>query len=518
MRIVQVVAVVLLTFFAADTVLSQALPNLSTMRVRYNTRKTTVKPTGELKVQIDQIDKEIADANRLGRLGEVRRLYAKGTALLVGRAWTDADDYQASLVVRTERVLADSSMPYRVRLEQIYAPAIELSRALTARASVRPRATELEAETPPQNAPPAAPTELGSFDGVSRDLRESPFPLDLNISALADGPYTLSVEVRDQDRSLGSATLNIAVAKGLEPRLRVLETAALKAPAAVQADLRFPGDYVRKINHGVIGMGTFDLTGDLAAAEAVAAAAARSRRDPFIGRTGDFERHYVLEGANEIMPYRVYVPKPYNGSKAYPLIIALHGLGGTEDGMLDRYEKNMPTLAEQRGYILASPLGFRVDGFYGSGVAAGTDPRERRDRDLSEKDVMEVLQRMRADYKIDDSRIFLMGHSMGAIGTWAIANKYPDIWAAIAPFAGIGAPATADRIRHIPQFVVHGDADATVSVMGSRAMVAALGKLGATVKYVEVPGGGHSDVVAPNMPAMFDFFDTQRKRVATTSQ
>jgi poly(3-hydroxybutyrate) depolymerase len=515
MRIVQVVAVALLIFFAADTVLAQALPNLSTVRVRYNTRKTTVKPTGELKAQIDQIDKEIADANRLGRSGEVRRLYAKGMALLAGRSWTDADDYQASLVVRTERVVADSSMPYRVRLEQIYVPAIELSRALTARASVRPR-TELEAETPAQNAPPAASTELGSFDGVGRDLRESPFPLDLNISALADGPYTLSVEVRDQDRSLGSATLNIAVAKGLESRLRALETAALKAPAAVQADLRFPGDYVRKINNGVIGMGTFDLVGDVAAAEAVAAAAAKSRRDPFIGRTGDFERHYVLEGANEIMPYRVYVPKSYNGSKAYPLIIALHGLGGTEDGMLDRYEKNMPTLAEQRGYILASPLGFRVDGFYGSGVAAGTDPRERRDRDLSEKDVMEVLRRMRADYKIDDSRIFLMGHSMGAIGTWAIAAKYPDIWAAIAPFAGIGTPAAADRIRHIPQFVVHGDADATVSVMGSRAMVAALGKLGAAVKYIEVPGGGHSDVVAPNMPAMFEFFDAQKKAIVTS--
>jgi predicted peptidase len=279
----------------------------------------------------------------------------------------------------------------------------------------------------------------------------------------------------------------------------------------VQADLRFPADYIRKINAGVIGLGTFDLRKDLDAAEAVAAAIGKTRRDPFVGRTGDFERHYLLEGANEIMPYRVYVPKAYDGSKPFPLIIALHGLGLTEDAMLDRFERRIPALAEERGYLVASPLGFRVDGFYGSGVAAGSDPRERRNRELSERDVMEVLRRMRADYKVDESRIYLMGHSMGAIGTWALAAKYPDIWAAVAPFAGLGAPASVERMRGIPQFVVHGDADPTVSVNGSRAMVAEMRTLGVIVSYVEVPGGDHSNVVAPNLPAMFDFFDTHRR-------
>ena len=74
---------------------------------------------------------------------------------------------------------------------------------------------------------------------------------------------------------------------------------------------------------------------------------------------------------------------------------------------------------------------------------------------------MEVLSRVRKDYRINESRIYLMGHSMGAIGTWAIAAKYPDIWAALAPFSGLGNPATIERMKHIPQIVVHGDADAT---------------------------------------------------------
>ncbi len=504
---------------AASDVFAQALPNLSSVRVGYNTRKATVKPEGALKAAIDEIDKAIADALRAGRIGEVRRLYAKGLALLAGRSWTDADEYQAALVIRTDRVIVDSSTPYRVRLEQIFAPAIDLTGPLTARSSIRRRVApvldqEGNAIASPDAAQPAA-LELGTFDGVSRDLRESPFATDLDVSAVMDGDYVLSFEVRQQERVLGVALLNVTLQKGLDARLRALDAAAAKAAPTVQADIKFPAEYIRKINTGVIGAGTFDLAGDLAAAEATAAAAVKAKRDPFVGRTGDFERHYVLDGANEIMPYRVFVPKAYTGTKAFPLIIALHGLGGTEDGMLDRYGKRIPTLAEDRGYIVASPLGYRVDGFYGSAIAATSDARERRQRELSEQDVMQVLKRMRADYKIDESRIYLMGHSMGAIGAWALAAKYPDIWASVAPFAGVAIPASVARFRHIPQFVVHGDADPTVNVSGSRNMVAEMKKLGVDVTYIEVPGGGHSNVVAPNIQGMFDFFDARRKVILT---
>ena len=54
---------------------------------------------------------------------------------------------------------------------------------------------------------------------------------------------------------------------------------------------------------------------------------------------------------------------------------------------------------------------------------------------------MQVLARVRQHYKIDDSRIYLMGHSMGAIGTWFLGAKYPDIWAALGTIAGTGSPA-----------------------------------------------------------------------------
>jgi poly(3-hydroxybutyrate) depolymerase len=197
----------------------------------------------------------------------------------------------------------------------------------------------------------------------------------------------------------------------------------------------------------------------------------------------------------------------------------LHGLGGTEDSFFTGYDGVMPKLAEQHGYIVAAPLGYRVDGSYGWGLGnAPPDPTTRRVQERSEEDVMQVLQLVRQQYRIDENRIYLAGHSMGGIGTWKIAPKFPEIWAALAPFAGSGTPSTLERIRHIPQFVVHGDDDRTVNVQGSRSMVARAKDIGIDVTYIEVPGGSHSGVVAPNLPGMFEFFNTHKKSGRTTSQ
>ena len=108
-----------------------------------------------------------------------------------------------------------------------------------------------------------------------------------------------------------------------------------------------------------------------------------------------------------------------------------------------------------------------------------------------------------------------MGHSMGAIGTWFLGAKYPDIWAALGTIAGTGSPQSVARMRHIPQFVVHGDADPTVSVNGSRGMVAEMKKLSVEHVYIEVPGGNHTDIAVPNLSAMFVFFDTKRSATAS---
>ena len=495
---------------------AQALTSLSSVRVGYTTRKNTVTPQGELNAQIDALDAQIAEASRLGKNGELRRLFAKGINLLNGRPWTAEVEYMHSIVLRTAHVVADSAKPYAVRLEQIFTPSLDLQRTVSAHVTLRKRPTPPSPGQPQQDPPVVK--DLGTFDGVARDLRESPYPFELDVHDVADGSYTLVAEVSDQATSLGAATLGIALRKGLDETVARLESDAARAPEALRAEILFPVDRMRNVNRGRVELRTFDPERDLTAAEAVAAAA-KGGKDPFAGRTGDIRRHYRLDAANEILPYRTYVPTTYTGAKAFPLIIALHGLGGTEDSFFESYEKKLPPLAESHGYIVAAPLGYRVDGSYGWGL--GTPPADantKRTQDFSEQDVMQVLARVRQLYTIDDSRIYLMGHSMGAIGTWKIAPKYPDVWAAIAPFSGSGAAATLERIRSVPEIVVHGDADPTVNVAGSRAMVVKLKELGTEFKYIEVPGGLHSDVVAPNLAAVIDFFDAHKKSKKNATQ
>ena len=494
---------------------AQALPNISTLNVLYNTRKATAKPEGELKAQIDAVDKEIASANRLGKSGEVRRQIARGMTLLAGTPWTPALDFQNSLALRSERTVVDSTVTYALRLEQIYSPAIELTPALAAKVSLRKRTPPAPgSSTPP---PTTLVKELGAFDGLSRDLRESPFAMELDVSGVEDGAYVIETQVMDGATAIATTALGVVLHKGLDARLRALDTAAASVIAGVRADVTYPVDYIRNVNRGRIGIGTFNVGPEVAAAEAVAVAA-KGGKDPFKGRTGDFERHYLLDGPNEVMPYRVYVPKAYNPTAGAPLVIALHGLGGNEDSFFDQYSKLPPQLAEKQGFLLAAPNGFRVDGFYGSTIMGAGDAASRRRVEYSEKDVLEVVRLMKTHYKVDEWRIYLIGHSMGAIGTWALGAKYPETWAALVPFSGVGSPALAERMKGIPQFVVHGDNDPTVNVSGSRNMVAALKKAGANVTYLEIPGGNHTDVVVPNLAKAFEFLAGQHKSLTAVTQ
>jgi predicted esterase len=528
---VRLLVVGLLACSPVGLVYAQALPNINSLSVRYNATKTAAKAEGELKAELDEIDKAIAEARRGGNLGEMRRQIAKGFVLLDKGTWTPQLDYRSSLALRSERTVIDSAAPYAMRIEQIYRPSIDLSANLTTEVRIRKRVPAARAGAPAAGPPASAqsategrqaaalqtPRELGTFDGLSRDLRETPFAVELDLAAVEDGAQVIEAELFDGTTSLGAATLNVFLHKGLDAKLKVLESAAATAPPVIRADVMFPGDYIKNVNRGRIELQDFNVGAEIARAEAVLAES-KGGKDPFKGKTGDFERHYVLEGANEIMPYRVYVPKGYAASKATPLVIALHGLGGNEDGFFDNYEKLPPQLSEEHGFLLAAPLGFRRDGFYGSTIMGAADAASRRRTEYSEKDVLEVLRRMKVDYNVDESRIYLIGHSMGAIGTWALAAKYPQIWAALAAFSGTGSPTLAESMKNIPQFVVHGDADNTVNVSGSRNMVAALNKLKADVTYLEVVGGSHTDVVVPNLPLAFEILASHRKKTPSLRQ
>ena len=166
-------------------------------------------------------------------------------------------------------------------------------------------------------------------------------------------------------------------------------------------------------------------------------------------------------------------------------------------------------------------MGYNERGWYGSrgtGRAsnrgdAANDPDNLGE--LSEMDVLSVLERTLDEFNIDREEIFLAGHSMGGGGTWHLAIKYPDVWAGLGPVAPAiyTSPDALEAIRHIPVIVVMGDDDNLVDVDVTRAWVTKMEKLGMTHRYIEIPGGDHSRIITrtpENVRAIFDFFDHVR--------
>jgi predicted peptidase len=201
-----------------------------------------------------------------------------------------------------------------------------------------------------------------------------------------------------------------------------------------------------------------------------------------------------------LQPYRLFIPAAYEGTKPAPLVVALHGMGGDENSMFDSYANGaLKREADRLGFLVVCPKGRDSASMY---------------RGSAEQDVLDVLAEVRRDYKIDANRIYLMGHSMGAYGTWSTAMDHPDLFAALGPISGGGDVNGMVKIRQIPQYVVHGDDDRTVNVSQSRRMVEAGKAAGAEIVYVEVPGGSHVSVAVPQFAAMFDFFAKHAKGAA----
>ena len=94
--------------------------------------------------------------------------------------------------------------------------------------------------------------------------------------------------------------------------------------------------------------------------------------------------------------------------------------------------------------------------------------------------------------KIDASRIYLTGFSMGGYGVFAVAQEYPDFFAAAAPLAGSGNPNLGARYRSLPIRAYHGEADEGIPCHYSVTMIEEIKKAGnQDAQLVILPGAGH---------------------------
>jgi predicted esterase len=219
-------------------------------------------------------------------------------------------------------------------------------------------------------------------------------------------------------------------------------------------------------------------------------------------------RSYVFPETNEPLEYAVFVSSKVKPDVKSPLVIYLHGLGTSPVQFLRR----VAPAAQDAGYIVATPMGYNVQGWYGANGPGGGRGAVRNVGELSEKDVMNVLARMREEFSIDDRRIYLAGQSMGGAGALFLGVKHRDIWAAVAASAPAirtqhQAPADLEPAAAMPFILIHGDADRAVPVELSREWAAAMKALKMTYVYVEIRGGGHSDALDQGAPKVFKFFD-----------
>lgn len=102
-----------------------------------------------------------------------------------------------------------------------------------------------------------------------------------------------------------------------------------------------------------------------------------------------------------------------------------------------------------------------------------------------------VYDEVAAKLRVDDSRVYLIGMSMGGFGTWEIAARMPDRFAAISPMCGGANLKWIDPLSKIPTWVFHGTADRQIPISRSEVMVKALEKLKADVRFTRLVNQGH---------------------------
>jgi predicted esterase len=465
--------------------------------VGFTTLKNSVSLSAEKKTEVDQLESLAKAANAAGKYGDALKHLYHAMAIMRGNQWTPARALSSALTMKFDRAMLEPGQTVEVKFGQIYALDEKLAGKFAGSLTLMKMAGEERVK------------ELKPLDGVEPDFIAHPFTAQIIVPEVETGNYRVLLKLQMDGGEPVTRTTTVHIERGLGAQVQAAKARAIKLEATLKTNHKdalvaaLPSAQYRLAlydlaNAAEINFERIDFQSEVKEVVAMIDAL-DTGRNPFAERRGDFRKAYLSKVDNTLQPYRVFVPSSYDGSKAFPLVIALHGMGGDENAYFEAYGKGAFTReAETHGYIVACPKGRKPASMY-TGDA--------------ERDVMDVLADMLRAYRIDADRVYLTGHSMGGFGTWSVSMNHPEVFAAIAPVSGgVMNPAGVAKIAHIPELIVHGDADKTVPVDRSRAVVAMGKKLGIEMKYIEVPGGSHGDVVAPHFKDVFEWFDSHTRK------
>lgn len=228
---------------------------------------------------------------------------------------------------------------------------------------------------------------------------------------------------------------------------------------------------------------------------------------------------YVSKRDNTLEHYWLTLPKDWKADTRYPLYLELHGAGdphplgwaagqlGLPDGARGETYKR-PTMVP-----MVERLGFHVYP-YGRGNSGYVD--------IGETDVWEALADVESTVKPDPDRYYLFGFSMGGGGTWRIAARTPDRWAAAAMLAPAARSIRQDaaiglgrNVAHLPLWIWVGADDNLAPT--ARDIRDEAAKYGPPPPYREEPGTGHNYLQQAQWSAMRFFDGKVRQRPARFS-
>lgn len=194
--------------------------------------------------------------------------------------------------------------------------------------------------------------------------------------------------------------------------------------------------------------------------------------------------------------FLLYLPQDYSQKEKWPLILYLHGGRGRGDNLSLLNWYPIPKMLSQNDSYPFIAL-----------IPQCPTGEMWTDTEL----LKALLDDIVTEYNIDDSRIYLIGYSMGGTGAWYMAYKYPDLFAAVAPMSGNTNPWWASRLKDIPIWAFHGGKDKSIPVSETEEMATAIKKEGGSIKVSIDPERGHSPPSIAQHEELFEWLLKQRK-------
>jgi poly(3-hydroxybutyrate) depolymerase len=432
---------------------------------------------------------------------EARLRLWHAASLLLGRPWNAAEAAVGGLVLKPEHPIVTGERT-RLAIAALYPADAAAGASYT---------LDLVHAEPTSSATPRRGAVIKRL-AIGTLEKQLPLPIYLDFRDVPDGFYLLIARVASSSASATEIAAPLYVVHGLAERHRALSRrlAAIRGHDEAKQTAEYPFALAEAINAGTREVISYDFKAAMRRSDEIAAALAAGR-DPVRQAKGLQNRAYRFPETGELIPYQLYVPTSWTPGRRLPLVVALHGANLDETNMLGRANGRMQQLAEQHGFVVVAPLGYRINSAYGSEHmgALGIDVVRRR---RSERDVLAVADFVRAEYRTDPARQYLTGNSMGGGGTWWIGGHTPERWAAIAPAASGGVlPGDVPGLARVPILAVVGDKDELGMLDRVRSAVTVLEQGGVKPEFIVVPGGTHASAFDTAMPRIFDFFAAHRR-------